>query len=214
MSTAVTRRNGFADREPFMSASRLLDAAEAWAGGDWWVIRETIAGVKGRIDALMVPVTFDAAMHNKEHGGWTDKLRLVGLEIKASRADFLRGLRDGQFDRYSESLGGLYVVTSRAVKTVEVPAGCGHLVVFDLPNDRFGYRCICRRRATFRAAHPDLDTLWRLVFLSHNRRRDEVRAERDRVERALERIGNIASERVISMLRPITDKSPTTGTTP
>lgn len=201
-------------REPFMHPSWLLDAAEAWAGGDWWVIRETIAGVRGRIDAIMVPITFDAACHNKAPGGWTDKLRLVGLEVKASRSDFLRGLREGQFDRYSESLGGLYIVTSKSVKTHEVPGGCGHLVVFKTKEDRWnGWRCVCRRRALFRDAHPDIETLWRLVFLSHSRRREEVRAERDRVESALTRIGNLASERVISMLRPIAEGS-TNGDTP
>jgi hypothetical protein len=191
--------------EPWAHSAWLLDAVERWADR-YWMVRETVTGVTGRIDGVLVPIAFDAGIFKGRHGGWTDKAGIVGVEIKASRADFLRGLREGQFDRYAgngheSNLAGVFVVTTRAVKTAEIPAGVGHLVCYQTQEDTRGdWRCVCRRVPSFRDAKIDHDTMWRLVFYAVKRAREvEITARRETGE-VMERIGRMAGEKVFAYL--------------
>jgi len=164
-------------------------------------VRETIIAVHGRIDGVLVPTWFDAPVARGQRGGWTDKLGLLGVEVKASRADFLRGLREGQFERYDRTLAGLYVATSRAVRTSEVPAGIGHLVCYQTPSGGGSdVRCVCRRHVTVREWEMDTHTMWRLVFFAVKRARTAEIAARQRCRNTIEKIGRIAERQVVAAL--------------
>lgn len=193
---------GSGDADEYMHASWLLNAVEEWAGclrGEYWLVRETVAAVVGRIDGLLIPASYDSPIFRHRKGSWIDKAGIIGVEVKASRGDFLRGLRENQFDRYNETLTALYVATPRSVKTSEVPAPCGHLVVYRPPGRR-GWSCVCKRQPKYRDVPIDADTMWRLVFYAIKRMRTERHEERKRLRIALERIGSIAERRVIAML--------------
>jgi len=173
-------------------ADRILDAVEQWAYEDYTLFRETQAGVLigSRIDGLLVPISFKTqrAKPTRWGGPWTDTMRLIGVEVKASRADFLAGLRKGQFERYEKTLGGLYIATEKGqVKTAEVPASCGHLVTW-------GWRrCVCRRRPVLREAHLSEASCWQLLMLMAAARREELGKLWKRQELAFEKLGRRAS---------------------
>lgn len=163
-------------------AHSMLDAVERWCDGmGLWMLRETEVGVVGRIDALLVPVGFDApCLGRRKRGGWTSKVVLTGVEIKANRADFDRGLKEGQFDRYAATLGGLYVATGLWAATRELPAGVGHMQVYEHAahvararsgrRDREPYefgarlRCVVKRHPRWTDAELDNETAWRVLY--------------------------------------------------
>jgi hypothetical protein len=206
----------------------MLNAVESWASsldGEYWLIRETVAAVDGRIDGLLVPASEKAPIMKKRRGPWTMRAGVIGVEVKATRADFKRGLEEGQYDRYSASpnLAGLYVVTSRAIKTAEVPDGLGHLVCYEPPGEPkltgwgrvrsipTGLRCVARRSPDFRDATMDYDFMWRLIFHAIRQTRAERVAMRERERRAMERIGSAAERQIMSILRRAAAPQPNDG---
>lgn len=207
-----------ANGEPFCTAGWIMDAVEAWASdqlGEYWLWRESVAAVEGRIDGLLIPASYQASIFKKRSGHWLDKAAVVGVEAKANRADFLRGLREGQFDRYtntSSALGGLYLATTRAVKTSEVPPGIGHLVVYDPPGEpKFyndgsrrdtstGWRCVCRRSPQYRDTTMDPELMWRIVFYAIGKMRAARIEAREELRRVKERIGTVAERKIMAVL--------------
>ncbi len=190
-------------RDEWMHPHWLLDAVEAWATslrGEYWMVRETEAGVVGRIDGLLVPASFDCHVFKSRRGHWLNKAGLVGVEVKASREDFLAGIRKAQFDRYADDLAGLYVATPRSVKTSEVPEHCGHLVVYRT-GERSEWAAVCKRQPTYRDCPISPETMWQLIFRCITRMKQERREERKRVDMALQRVGSVAERQVISVLR-------------
>ncbi len=191
----------------WMHPKWLLDAVEQWATslrGEYWLLRETEAGVVGRIDGLLVPASFDCHVFKSRSGHWLSKAGLIGVEVKASREDFLRGLREKQFDRYADDLAGLYVATPRCVKTAEIPAQCGHLVVYRTA-ERAEWVAVCKRHPTYRDSAMLPETMWQLVFKAIMRMKKDRREERDRIDRALERVGRVAERQIMASLRKAAD---------
>lgn len=207
-------------------ASRMLDCVETWCGspGDYLLIRETSACVDdgGRLDGLLLPLTMQSDPFKKRgrerrddglYRHWTERLVLVGIEVKASRADFLRGLKEGQFERYTNKVAGLYVVTGREVKTAEVPGGLGHLVCYrpegELQQNQWGHRwrtppeqrCVCKRHPNYRDPVMDEDTMWRVIREVIRRWHEDQRAMRKERDEVFERVGEVASRRLAAMLR-------------
>lgn len=174
----------------------MLDAVERWATG-YWLIRETgIVDVGGRLDGLLVPMNRDAScMESSRRVGVPQKLRffarpvLLGVEVKVTRADFLRGLREGQYDRYAEKLGGLYVAVPRgACRVAELPDGVGLLVAGrDFCDPRF--TVVCRRNPTLRYVEMGQETFWRLLFTRDEEHCATLRRAEARVEALARKIG-------------------------
>ncbi|MCE5277174.1 MAG: hypothetical protein ABFD92_16725 [Planctomycetaceae bacterium] len=186
---------------PSIMANWMLDAIERWAEG-YWLVRETgIVDVEGRLDGLLVPTSGEA--HCMKHqGGWFwDRIRLVGVECKCSRPDFLRGLREGQFQRYAASLSGLYIATSVGVcSPSEIPPGTGHL---EYRNTTGGPRCVCRRHPVYQDRCWTADVPWRLLFDLRQKQIHDLRAEHARYDKALEAITNAAKGMVFRPLGKI-----------
>jgi hypothetical protein len=183
------------------TAKEMLAAVEQWAFPDYWMMRETAACAPagGRLDGLLIPVSIQSpAMKSRgfRSGYWTERAVPVGVEIKASRADFRRGLNEGQFARYAEAVPNLFVCTGRDVATSEIPEGVGHLVHHCPPGEQQTMngcrrrttnpepRIVCRRQPKFRPHEMDADTMWRIVLYCADEVR-EAQREREREQRAL-----------------------------
>ncbi|HLO41658.1 MAG TPA: hypothetical protein VK176_11600 [Phycisphaerales bacterium] len=197
--------------EDWMTASMVLDAVEEWATsmvGDYWLIRETVASVEGRIDGLLVPASYQAHVFKSRTGYWTDKAAVIGVEVKASRADFLAGARKDQFRRYAKNLAGLYVATPRSVKTSELPDGVGHLVAYRPDKEGFGLatlRVVCKRHPTYASVEMDPDLMWRLVFQAISRMRAESRRGQDQWRKTCERVGQVLERRLFAVMDAVAD---------
>lgn len=194
-----------------ITASRVLEAVERWATGCWVVREIELLGERaataepvtnnwnraqrqreavsaGRLDALLVPTTPYETPWAKKIGGWClQTARLIGVEVKVSIADFKVGLKTGQFDRYADQLGGLYIATPAGmVKSSDVPANFGHLVVSGSWGEE---RAVCKRHPTLTAAQPTPEMFWKLlsVFMEQQRAlRDEMR---QRIHEGCQRAG-------------------------
>ena len=148
--------------EPYrrvLSADTVLDGVEMWARNrSGYLLRETGQAVSDRrLDGLLVPAGYGAQV----------PLGLTGVEVKVHRSDFLRGLKNGQYEAYRKKLNALYIVTPYGeIKTNEIPTTCGHLVVGlragEIENSRC--KCVCRRRAPWHNYTPDQRVLWRIIF--------------------------------------------------
>lgn len=198
--------------EDWMTASMILDSIETWACamvGDYWLIRETVASVDGRIDGLLVPASYNAHVFKGQSGYWTDKAAVIGVEVKASRADFLAGVRKDQFRRYAKNLAGLYVATPRSVKTSEIPDGIGHLVAYRPDKERPGLaeiRVVCRRHPTYAKVEMDTDLMWRLVFHAIGRMRAADRERREQWRKTCERVGGVLERRLFALMDAAADE--------
>lgn len=189
-----------------MNAKQILDAVEGWASDRWMLLREIGACVDGRLDGLLVPISMDAMSADKECGGWTDKMHLFGVEVKASRADFMAGVKRGQFEKYVDGgIAGLFVATNPEIKTREVPASVGHLIVRgpdrfltdeygSLRKNKFStpdWRCSCRRMPTIRREPMTEETMWRVMFRVIQNFKATERANRSANERTDKKIGEL-----------------------
>lgn len=117
-----------------------------------------------RIDGLLVPVRSTAhCMGRSSRIDFFKRPCVVGLEIKTSRNDFLRGLREQQFERYAEYMHGVYVVTPKDVcKTKELPPSVGHIT--------YSFRkhgAVCRRHPKYVEKDLPTDVMWRLLWAVH-----------------------------------------------
>lgn len=198
--------------EPFVrqdvTAAAVLGAVEAWATG-MVLLREIGGLVEGRLDGLLVPVSPLAEVMSARRGdlaGYFGRAGLVGVEVKVSRSDFMKGKAEGQYERYLRSmeLAGLYLaVPEGMVRPSEVPEGLGLLVV---AKRRGGVRgreegstrslaCVCRRHPAWRKAEFSQETLWRILFRmreeEQKRERDLWRRHEERVELLKKKMGSL-----------------------
>lgn len=158
-----------------IEAEGMLDAVEAWAEGVEMFREMGIIGggiSNRRLDAVLVPVS--TAAHCLARG---DKFGLIGVEIKRTRSDFLKGLRESkpsvstgwkpglsQFEEYRVQLLGLYIVTLKgACKPSEIPDGLGDLVI-EKQESPPEYRCFCRRHPRYDGPEPTNSQMLHIMF--------------------------------------------------
>lgn len=153
-----------------MNADQVLDAIDEWARG-MVVVREFegIDGHIGRLDAVLIPVLpiadcMQCAKRPDRMPFW-DRPCIIGVEVKVTRADFLCGLRKGQYERYQSGVSGLYVAAPVDVcKTTELPSGVGRFVP-KLVNG--AVRVSCKRHPQYKDVTYDPSVPWRLMFRLH-----------------------------------------------
>lgn len=181
------------------SSDTVLDAVEQWAS--WaYLLRETGAVGGGRLDGLLVPTHWNAPIRNG----------VVGVEVKVSRADFLRGLREEQFQRYQQHVNGLYLAAPRGVcKTRELPVGVGHLVVTE--RDDYGLVCVCRKHPAWTDRIYDTATLWRVLFDLFDQFERRRRDEQDELYRLLHRIKHVGGDMILKALYRLSEKASEVG---
>ena len=168
----------------WIMAGTALDAVETWAGKDAYLLRETGALGSGRCDGILIPTHWESPL----------KPGLHGVEVKVSRGDFLRGLKEGQFERYRKLFNTLYLVSPVGVcKTNELPKGIGHLVVSRRGD--YGPVCACKRHAAWNPIEIDQKSLWKVVFdlgdQIRRRRNEEDRKNHQMQEKADEVLGRL-----------------------
>lgn len=198
-------------RHPPLNAKNVLDAVDRWATGCWMLReiellgtrpedvqadpypydkarRQRVAVAAGRVDALLVPVTPWEAPWTKKIGGWAwAAARLVGVEVKMTRSDFKQGLNKGQFDRYAAELGGLYLATPAGlVKSAEVPANFGHLVVSGHAGN---WVAACRRHPEFKDVQATPEMLWKVLSIYAKQQRAEHDALAAKVREGCQKAG-------------------------
>ena len=121
---------------------------------------------------------------------------------KGDRADFLRGLKSGQFERYAADSGisGLYVVTPRGVaKTSELPSHVGHLMVNTSKRSPL-WVAVCRRNPIFADTNTPSAVLWNVLMrMAYEHRVERYETRRNHKEK-LKRIGLLVGDRVFSVL--------------
>ncbi len=206
-----------------MLVESMLDAVDRWATG-YWMLRET--GIPfphaGRIDALLIPCSYEAGCMKKNTKDWFfDRVRLLGVEVKRTREDFNRGLRTGQYEKYDEFLSGLYVATPKGlIKSGELPDGVGHLVCRWSPRDRTRRkrwyfnpegvsqicRCTCRKAPMIKDKLPEHYVAWRLMFELYRQHSDEIARIRCRTNEALQTLGHVVGHTVMPCLREGVDQ--------
>ena len=182
----------YRDIYSFCDADTALDAVDAWVRNrSGFLIRETGQVVKdGRLDGLIIPAGFATQV----------PLGLTGIEVKISRGDFLRGLSNGQYERYYRELNALYIATLFSVaKTSEVPKDYGHLIV-GLRVGNGNPVCVCKRRAPWRDYSPDQHVIWRVVFDLLDQWEKERRADQIAIFKLREHIGLLACEKIMALL--------------
>jgi len=197
-----------------MKAAEILEAVDRAYGGAYMMIRETgIVCNGGRMDALLVPWSPAAHSMVKLTDRWFwERPRLIGVEVKVTRADFLKGLKSGQYERYDSLVSGLYLAVprpdhpvrkfrekERVCRLSEVPEGVGLLTVSQL----YPHRCRCARNPKLSDVKFPPDVPWRLLFEArrqfvHFRRREW----RHDIE-TNERIGHALSKAVATLRREI-----------
>lgn len=190
---------------PYRRTSRaktILDGVERWIEG-CMLLREIKIDHFSRLDGLLIPVSMAAPnMVRQTHRYFWDRAGVIGIEVKANRADFLKGLNSGQFERYDKSLSGVYVATSKGVcKTSEIPKEIGHLIV----NYKKDHRpmAICRRHPIFSEPEFEPELLWRIFFRAMQESREREAKQRQKYYELSDRIGKIASAKIFHALREI-----------
>ena len=183
-----------------LTAQWLLNSVERWAGADYWFGRESGAALTagGRLDGYLVPTSWNAPVVKKNKG-----FGIIGVEVKISRSDFLRGLTSSQYERYAEDEGiiGLYVVTPRGlIKTAELPQNVGHLVVNN-SRHRSEWSTVCKRHPSYTGKETPSSVLWRVLVNIGYQHRRELHDMRMTHKEKLRRIGDIVGSRVFSAVR-------------
>lgn len=174
---------------------RCLDDLERWAHErGYWMIRETESIGVGRIDALLVPVSFEA--HVVKRGKFNG---LVGVEVKLRRPDFLRGLREGQFARYAEKVNGLFLLAAEGIaRASEIDRRFGFMVWN-------GDKVRCARHPTYTKEEPDAEIAWRLLSTIRVEFEQRLRRMEREYESKMERAGHLIAGRVMSAVRRIVE---------
>lgn len=168
--------------------------------------RDRAAQSAGRLDALLVPFNPWDAPWTSKIGGWAYRAaRLVGIEVKRSRADFNNGLKRSQFERYGAALAALYIATPHGlVKSSEIPPQFGHLVIYEGGSDhsqgQSRYRCVCKRHAKFEDKQPAPEMFWKLLHAITKDCEFSKRELREKWERARREIGRRAGAMIAAAL--------------
>jgi hypothetical protein len=131
-------------------------------------------------ESVSIPLDFDdpgfvarlnaAEARNPPVWFW-ERPGFVGIEIKASRADFRRGLKERQLETYADMFSGVYLFTVPGVaKKAELPEGIGWLVF----NPETG-QVRCNRHPRFVRRDEDAVELWRVLFAMESTHRRALR---------------------------------------
>lgn len=115
------------------TATDVLAGVRQWADGvGYRVYTEMELETGNRVDGVMVPMRWDAPLlkqryNHHDKGGWASRCAAMCLEIKCDRGDFMKGLKNGQFERYREMpFAGCYLATpAKLIRREEVPEGWG-----------------------------------------------------------------------------------------
>ncbi|MBE7466722.1 MAG: hypothetical protein HS116_24905 [Planctomycetes bacterium] len=191
----------------YWTAKEVLDCVDTWAE-DMLMVRETgIVDVGGRLDALLVPIGHQAVCMRALRGSYWKRPRVVGVEVKVSRADFLRGLKEGQYERYAKALSGLYIAGPRGVfSTKEIPDYIGILTVYKPPFRRSREHCACVRHPKFSEKPLNAESAWKLLFHLYGTMRQES-IERDIKHRSvLQNLGHIAARKILNRLEVVSEE--------
>jgi len=188
-----------------MKAAEILEAVDKAYGGAYMMIRETgIVCNGGRMDALLVPWSPVAHSMQKLTDRWFwERPRLIGVEVKVTRADFLKGLKSGQYERYDSLVSGLYLAVPRGdhpvpkfrqkvCKLAEVPKGVGLLTV----SQKYPHACRCARNPKLADVTFPADVPWRLLFEARRQWLEDFRRARREDNRTDKRIGHAVSKAV------------------
>lgn len=192
------------------TVNQMLDSVERLYAGAYWMIRETESLVDGRIDGILIAESHEAGIMKKLGRsrigggfltGYQRAANVTGLEVKASRADFLRGLREKQFDRYAETLSGLIVVTMRDVKTTEIPAACGHIAIHHGTGER--WKAVCKRQPNWVDRPLTAVQAIEVMHRFKQRKDEQIRLMELAYREKLKRIGTLASKRIFKVIEGI-----------
>jgi len=196
-------------------AETVKQAVKDWAEGlGFFCLPEIGIVSSGRLDLLLVPLSMECPVYKRmggntfqtpgnEYRGWTERLGLVGVEVKVSSQDFQNGLKGGQFERYDKELCGLYIAGPPfAFREAEVPKEYGVLHVRNGAQEQ--PTTICRRHPKFTPVIPTTEQMWRIVWAIQKRASEERRTEstkqREFDDKIGKRVGNALS-RVVRELR-------------
>ena len=200
-----------------MAHRDVLNAVDRWLDGYWMIREKSIIPEAGRFDAVLVPVTPMAhcmrTAQDKNPGTVTapysfwERPRLIGVEVKTSRADFLAGKNRGQFEQYGEHLSGLYIATPKGIcERKELPAECGWLVTHYHGNrQRKKPICVCVRHPKYKDVAISVKVAWRLIF---ELRKEFVKARHARdinLHNAKEKLGHVVAMRIFAPIAKIAE---------
>jgi len=188
-------------------AGEVKAAVRRWAFGVGYEAVSEIEGIAdGRLDLLLVPMSMDAPIFKKliDQGHWTNRLGLVGVEIKISKADFQKGLSE-QFERYGKSLSGLYIAgPPHIVVAAQVPRKFGVLAIGHGLHEQ-GWRVACRRHPEFKPCPASVQDLWRVMWKIKAIHQDRLRKIEEEKEEFLaefrEKAGKIIGRAVTEAMK-------------
>jgi len=172
-------------------SDQILTAVQTWAAGCLFepeieVFDRATSTPVGRVDALFIPVRPELTPWHR--GGWCWAQKLVAIEVKVSRADFSKGLKEGQFDRYLSAVNGVIVATPKGlIKTSELPRHIGHVSVF--ANGRYQRVAVCHRLPTLSNEQPSPLLMWKLFNVVHQQYAIRERELQQRVDAGCQRAG-------------------------
>jgi hypothetical protein len=202
-------------------AEDVKEAVRTWAEGlGFFCLPEIGIVSSGRLDLLLVPISTECPIFKRmnantwktlgnEYHGWTERLGLVGIEVKVSSQDYQGGLKRGQFERYKSELCGLYIAgPPLAFRETDVPEQYGVLHVRNARIAKQGYAsvAICRHHPTFIPVVPTIEQMWRIIWAIQKRASEDRRAEQQKEREFQDKIGNQighAVSRVIGQLREV-----------
>jgi hypothetical protein len=175
------------DWKPYhMSAERVKELVSSWAWAcGMWSIEEIGSVCDGRLDMLLVPLNMASPVFKSLSGHWTERLGLVGVEVKVDKGDFKSGLDTKQFDRYADGLSGLYIAgPPDVVERKLIPEQYG---VIHVGGKRLGNGApqpiACRRHARFTRRPLSEEQHWRIIWAMAKSIGKFTREERERTEK-------------------------------
>ena len=191
-------------RDPWFSKQRtaqILDAVEDWADG-YIMIRETGCVLdNGRLDALLVPYQWQTPIMQRRYDP-RRRFGLIGVEVKATRADFQRGLKRNQFQKYADKLDGLYVAAPmNIIKKGELPLGIGRLVINDQKWPK--YKCVCRQHPLWQDRTYDENHMWKLIFTLVRTIKTTTYLNDQKQRQAAKKLGEIVGAKLIAPIEQI-----------
>lgn len=191
----------------YVTADIVKAAVESWAFQMNFKSLNEVGIVDGILDCVLFPLSISCPMfvgmgHVGNH--WTDRCALAGVEVKVSKSDFMKGLKEGQFERYDKTLAGLYIAgpTDAFLKS-DVPEKFGvlHVKHSIIKSDTV---LVCRRHPTWKATSLTNDQMWRLLWAMNQQLGEEKTKHKkeydDLKAKFSERAGRILTKAVASAL--------------
>ena len=194
-------------RPGHLTAETVKERVSGWAWGcGLWAIEEIASVCNGRLDLLLVPTGIDAPIFKQLSGHWTERLGLIGVEVKVDKQDFTNGLKSQQFGRYAVGLSGLYIAgPPDVIDRKLVPEDYG---IIHVGGHRFGkgnppQPIVCRRHAKFQRLQLSEEQRWRIIWAMAKSVRRFNRDEREAKASLEKRIKERAGEAIWAALRQI-----------